>query len=162
MSGKISPHMPKISPLRHNHDLSDSKPLPWIYGKLKIHPHVLPLGAANFLTPLLITLTPLAEHRVSLPMCDRWMADWVSVRVCVWEGVGVWIEVGQPCPPIRDNIVTPRHLLSFLSRVFTPLCPSVGYSVGWIVDTLYLPYYLDVNGRFFSLIILPKCMIGFF
>ena len=75
MPGKISPHMPKISPLRHNQDLSDSKPLPWIYGKLKIHPHVLPLGAATLLTPLLITLTPLAEHRVSLPMCDRWMAD---------------------------------------------------------------------------------------
>ena len=27
--------------------------------------------------------------------------------VCV--GVGVWMEVGRPCPPVRDDIVIPRN-----------------------------------------------------
>ena len=33
--------------------------------------------------------------------------------VCVrgFEGFGVWIRVGCPCPPIRNIIETPRHLL---------------------------------------------------
>ena len=30
---------------------------------------------------------------------------------CVW-GVGVWMGVGRPCPLVRNNIVTPRHLFS--------------------------------------------------
>ena len=35
---------------------------------------------------------------------------WVNVGV----GVGVWIGVGYPCPPVRNDIVTPRHLFSLL------------------------------------------------
>ena len=33
--------------------------------------------------------------------------------VCWWgAGHGEWMGVGCPCPPIRNNIVTPRHLFS--------------------------------------------------
>ena len=27
-----------------------------------------------------------------------------------WVGHGVWIRFGCPCPPVRNDIVTPRHL----------------------------------------------------
>ena len=27
-------------------------------------------------------------------------------------GVEVWMEVGRPCPPVRNDSVTPRHLFS--------------------------------------------------
>ena len=30
--------------------------------------------------------------------------------VC-WMGVGMWMGVRCPCPPVRNDIVTPRHLL---------------------------------------------------
>ena len=29
--------------------------------------------------------------------------------------VGVWMDVGCPCPPVRNDIVTPRHLFIFVS-----------------------------------------------
>ena len=29
-------------------------------------------------------------------------------------GVGVWMRVGYPCPPVCNNIVTPRHLFLLL------------------------------------------------
>ena len=32
--------------------------------------------------------------------------------VCGRMGIGVWMGVGRPRPPIRNDIVTPRHLLS--------------------------------------------------
>ena len=35
--------------------------------------------------------------------------------VQVSEGLGVWIGVGCPCPPVRNDIVTPRHLLHYCS-----------------------------------------------
>ena len=33
--------------------------------------------------------------------------------MCVFgeKGVGVWMGVGRPCPPVRNDIVTPRHLV---------------------------------------------------
>ena len=36
----------------------------------------------------------------------------VCLCVCGTE-VGVWMVVGCPCPPVRNDIVTPRHLLIF-------------------------------------------------
>ena len=30
--------------------------------------------------------------------------------VCVGDGVGVWRGVVRPCPPVRDDIVTPGDL----------------------------------------------------
>ena len=30
----------------------------------------------------------------------------------LWVGVGVWIGVGRPCPPVRDDIETPRYLFN--------------------------------------------------
>ena len=38
-------------------------------------------------------------------MCLSWKGGWV--------GHWVWMGVGCPCPPVRNDIVTPRHLLSF-------------------------------------------------
>ena len=43
-----------------------------------------------------------------------------AFRVCLswkgsWVGPWVWMGVGCPCPPVRNDIVTPRHL-------FTPFC----------------------------------------
>ena len=32
-------------------------------------------------------------------------------------GIGVWLEVGRPCPPIRNDIVTPHHL--FMIFIFS-------------------------------------------
>ena len=36
-------------------------------------------------------------------MCLCWKGGWVER----W----VWMGVGCPCPPVRNDIVTPRHLL---------------------------------------------------
>ena len=45
--------------------------------------------------------------------------------VCVLEGVGgvvgVRLGVGRPCPPVRNDIVTQRHLITLLSTFFIGL-----------------------------------------
>ena len=41
--------------------------------------------------------------------------------LCMFEcgmAVGVWMRVGCPCPPVRNDIVTPRHL--FFVCLFVP------------------------------------------
>ena len=35
---------------------------------------------------------------------------------CEW-GIGVWMGVGRPCPPIRNDIVTPRRLFNEISVI---------------------------------------------
>ena len=47
-----------------------------------------------------------------------WVKNWVEKRfryfLCMFVcglGVGVGIGVGRPCPPVHNDIVTPRHLL---------------------------------------------------
>ena len=44
--------------------------------------------------------------------------------VCGRVGFGVWMGVGCPCPPVRNDIVTPRHLLDAFSHLYKRLCPS--------------------------------------
>ena len=34
---------------------------------------------------------------------------------CRW--VGVWMGVGCPCPPVRNDIVTPRHLFLIIKNL---------------------------------------------
>ena len=34
-------------------------------------------------------------------------------------GVGVWMGVGHPCPPVCNDIVTPRHFHVFLQGLST-------------------------------------------
>ena len=53
-----------------------------------------------------------------------------------WMGRGVWMGVGRPCPPVHNDIVSPRHLFFFLSRAqrlrklfFWSIRPCVGPSV---------------------------------
>ena len=41
--------------------------------------------------------------------------------LCVRVGVGVWMGVGRPCPPVRNDIVTPRHLFLNLSAPPPPI-----------------------------------------
>ena len=38
-----------------------------------------------------------------------------AIVLCVWEGgrVGVRLEVGWPCPPNCNDLVTPRHLFNY-------------------------------------------------
>ena len=40
-----------------------------------------------------------------------------------WMGVGVWMWVGCPCPPVRNDIVTPRHLLVIPAPAHPQCCP---------------------------------------
>jgi len=54
-------------------------------------------------------------HRV-----EKWGNERFRYFLCMfecWGWVGVWMGVGCPCPPVRNDIVTPRHLFScYLSR----------------------------------------------
>ena len=61
--------------------------------------------------------------------------------VCVWGvGIGVWMGVGGPCPPIRNDIVTPRHLLFFdLTEVTPNTAPAHPHATGVAV---YLAWFL--------------------
>ena len=46
------------------------------------------------------------------------------VYVCVWDGgCGVWVRVGRPCLPIRNDIVNPQHLLDASSHPYERVCP---------------------------------------
>ena len=38
-----------------------------------------------------------------------------TVYVCL--EFGVWMGVGCPCPPVRNDIVTPRHLLLIFTTI---------------------------------------------
>ena len=46
-----------------------------------------------------------------------------------WKGGWVGMGVGSPCPPIRNDIVTPRHLFTLVGRLWhypisiSPFCP---------------------------------------
>merc|ERR1712025_1482721 len=49
---------------------------------------------------------------------EKWENERFRYFFCMFECLGwveVWIGVGCPCPPVRNDIVTPRHLL-FKSR----------------------------------------------
>ena len=58
--------------------------------------------------------TGIADHILPLGdllcMCLCWKGRWV--------GRWVWIGVGCPCPPVRNDIVTPRHLLDASSHLY--------------------------------------------
>ena len=42
------------------------------------------------------------------------------VYLCVNGGVRVWMRVEYPCPPVRNDIVTPHHLLDKVLRTDRP------------------------------------------
>ena len=51
------------------------------------------------------------------------MRDFVRPSVCLcWKGGWVWLGVCCPCPPVRNDILTPRHLV--IRVVFAPATPS--------------------------------------
>ena len=37
--------------------------------------------------------------------------------VCVGGGDGVWMGGGRPCPPVRNDIVTQRHLFQLFCNI---------------------------------------------
>ena len=43
----------------------------------------------------------------------------INVFVHVSGGLRVWIKVGCPCPPVRNDIVTPDYLFFLLTSFFT-------------------------------------------
>ena len=47
------------------------------------------------------------------------------VCVCVGKGVGWNVGCGRPCPPVRNDIVTLRHLLDASSHLYKRVCPCV-------------------------------------
>ena len=50
---------------------------------------------------------------------------YVSVLERVLSGVWVWMGVGHPCQPVRNDIVTPRHLFLRLSYLSYHIHPSI-------------------------------------
>ena len=61
------------------------------------------------LCPSVCPLVRRSIHRV-----EKWKNERFRFFLCMIVcGVGIWVQmgVGCPCSPIRNNIVTPRHLL---------------------------------------------------
>ena len=59
------------------------------------------------------------RFRSFLCMCQCWKGRWV--------GRWVWMGVGCPCPTIRNNIVTPRHLFYHFFKIrFIAACMYKG------------------------------------
>ena len=57
------------------------------------------------------------KHRSSTPLGPLPQSGKMSVLdifVCVGMGIGMWMGVGSPCPPISNNVVTLRHLFALL------------------------------------------------
>ena len=55
-----------------------------------------------------------------------------------WVGRGVWMGVGRPCPPVRNDIVTPRHLFfCYLPWIFLNLAKK---TVFFVFCTFFLMY----------------------
>ena len=50
---------------------------------------------------------------------EKWKNERFGYFLCMFVygvGFGVWIGVGCPCPPVRNDIVTPRHLFHVQSN----------------------------------------------
>ena len=72
-----------------------------------------------------LSVRPSVSWSVTLELKTRKtrIYDTAVVIVCVWVcecvagvvggGVGVRLGVGCPCPPVRNDIVTPRHLFYY-------------------------------------------------
>ena len=50
------------------------------------------------------------------------------IHLCKCGGHGVWMGVGCPCPPIRNNVVTPRHLF----RPTSAMLGELGRDQKWL------------------------------
>ena len=67
--------------------------------------------------------------RRSIRRCDpvkKWRNERFGYYLCmfVYEvGFGVWMGVGCPCPPIRNNIVIPRRLFSITMSLQMDISP---------------------------------------
>ena len=90
------------------------------------------------------------------PRVENWKTSVLDAFfgfLCWWWGHGVWMGVGCPCPHVRNDIVTPCHLLYtqsmqliglFLSACtwfFNPLCLSVGWSIRLLVAVCFYGFF---------------------
>ena len=58
--------------------------------------------------------------------------------MCVCGGHGVWMKVGCPCPPVRNDIVTPCHLFSpSVSDFFTQTLKAHISWTDWPIDLIF-------------------------
>ena len=61
-------------------------------------------------------LCPLVRLSVGNDRVKKWKNKLFGYFLCMFgcgrERIGVWMGVGRPCPPVRNDIVTPRHLLT--------------------------------------------------
>ena len=87
-------------------------------------------------------------------------------------GCWVWMGVGRPCPPVRNDIVTPRHfffsflfssfLLFFLSLFLSPFCSFLLDSFLSCFVSFFLASFLCLFLSHSSFLILPFSTLLFF
>ena len=87
-----------------------------------------------------------------------WVGEWEnecfrSFYVCVCGSVGrvgpwVWKGVGRPCPPVRNNVVTPRHLFLVAHLCNQSWCLSVHPLISWSVPQCFAgDYYITAAAQ---------------
>ena len=91
-------------------------------------------------TQLYKRLCPSVGPSVGPLVRGHWVEKWenkhfwyfLCLLVC-WRWVGVWLGVRCPCPPVRNDIVTPRHLFFFLTsrRFFVYQIPNPVAQFAW-------------------------------
>ena len=93
---------------------------PTICDWIAVYPALSKSGTSNSIKDFFRLLVCLLVHRSVLYACVEnaknarsWCCSWNCLCVC-WRGaggvVGKRLGVGGLCPPVRDDIVTPRHL----------------------------------------------------
>ena len=74
-------------------------------------------------------------------------------------GVGVRIWVGCPCPPVRNNIVTPRHLFLLVTIAFLVTCYALYTSFFFVRPSVGQSpfYFFGDSSAFLGSLLLPEC-----
>ena len=83
--------------------------------------------------------TDKVSYRVALAATKNEHSGYFLSMFVYGVGFGVWMRVGCPCPPVRNDIVTPRHLfddknikLQVICKVaVTSLTPRPFYVIYW-------------------------------
>ena len=76
------------------------------------------MASFPFFSRGLATIRGFVRRSIGPLLCNAQVEKWENERftcslgLCVWDGVrhGMWMGVGCPCPPVHDDIVTPRYL----------------------------------------------------
>ena len=96
-------------------------------------------------------------HKHELKSGETCVLEAFLVCVSMWEGRGV--GVGRPCPPARNNIVTPRHMLyvqvCLLIDTSTLGCCLVYWSVQCVNISVSLSILLSLSVCLFYYLSVP-------